>query len=346
MDRRDLLRLHRWVALVFAPLLFLQAITGTLLLFREPLEQLMEPAATVRTSAAVASLSTLVKEAGEAAGSGYRVTRIIPPATMRETAFVHLMEADGITYRYAAIDPGTGRALAVGSIWRFPLEAALQLHHRLVDGRFGMAIVLLNAVALISMTATGMLYWWPGRQRIAKALAVRPEAPARVRLRQWHRSIGVIVLPLMLFSATTGALLIVPDLLAPSAPAAVAPPSPGAVQVDEALARAKAVFPHADIRDIRFPPGDRMDVNFYAPRYNSQAIDMVSVRLSDGALLKRVPAESNPALWIKVLPLHSGTALGLPGRIFLGIEGLVLMILAVTGPLMWRQARRAKRRKA
>ena len=56
-------------------------------------------------------------------------------------------------------------------------------------------------------------------------------------------------------------------------------------------------------------------------------------------------AESNPAPWLTWLPLHSGTAMGSPGRILLLAEGLALMILTMTGPLMWWQARRPKRKK-
>lgn len=341
MGRRDSLRLHRWIALVVAPLLALQAVTGTMLVFRQPLERLAGPAATVGTGpAGVTAVSAIMTEAEKSAAPGYRVSRIFLPATPGDTAFVHLTGADGSTMRYAAIDPGTGRALSTGPIWRFPLEAALQLHYRLMDGRIGMTIILLNAFALMLMAGTGIIYWWPGKRRIAKALAIRSQAPPRARLRQWHRSIGVILTPLILFSATTGALLITPDLLASAAPAAVAPATPSATQVDRAFAGAMAAFPNARARDIRFPAADRIDVNFHAPRFNSQAVDMASVRLSDGTLIKRLPAEGNPALWIKVLPLHSGTAMGLLGRILLAIEGLALIVLAVTGPVMWWQARR------
>lgn len=341
MDRRDSLRLHRGIALVLAPLIALQALTGTMLVFREPLGRLGSPAATVGTGpAGITAVSALMAAAEKSAGPGYRVSRIFLPSTPGDQAFVHLTGADGSTMRYAAVDPGTGRVLSTGSIWRFPLEVALQLHYRLMDGRIGMAIILLNAFALILMAATGMFYWWPGKRRIAKALAIRSEAPARARLRQWHRSIGVILTPLVLFSATTGALLITPDLLASAAPAAVALPPPSAVQVDRAFAGAMTAVPNAQARDIRFPAADRIDVNFHAPRLNSQAVDVASVRLSDGTLIKRLPAEDNPALWIKVLPLHSGTELGLAGRILLAIEGLAVMVLAATGPLMWWQARR------
>ncbi|MEP7350215.1 MAG: PepSY-associated TM helix domain-containing protein [Sphingorhabdus sp.] len=345
MSKATLLTLHRCLALTFAPLLFLQALTGTLVLFRAELMRVSLSEPSERSSAtASASVSAMVAAAVQSE-PGYRAVRLFFPATPRDATFVQLDGPDGAT-RYVALDPANAQVLAAGSIWRFPTEAALQIHYRLLDGRFGMAVVLVNAVVLMIMSTTGMLYWWPGRQRLVKALAIRSAAPARARLRQWHRSIGVILTPVMLFSATTGLLLISPDLAAPAAPAATAFAPPAAGSIDRAFTRAMSEFPGASVRDIRLAAADRMDVNILAPRYNSQAVDVVSVRLSDGAMLKRTPAERNPAPWITWLPLHSGTAMGTPGRILLLIEGLTLMILTTTGPLMWWQARRPKRRKA
>lgn len=302
----------------------------------DPAEPAERPTATagVPISAIVAAASNSLP--------AYQPVRIFLPPTSRDATFVQMTGPDGAT-RYVALDPANAQVLTAGSIWRFPAEAALQIHYRLIDGRFGMAVVLLNAVVLIIMSATGMLYWWPGRQRLAKALAIRSAAPPRARLRQWHRNIGVILTPVMVFSATTGLLLILPDLAASAAPAATVSPPPAAGSIDRAFARAMAEFPGAQVRDIRLVAVDRMDVNIRAPRHNSQAVDVVAARLSDGSLLKRMPAERNPASWITWLPLHSGTAMGTPGRILLLIEGLALMILTTTGPLMWWQARRPKR---
>ncbi len=342
-SRPQLLVFHRRLALILAPLLFLQALTGTLILFRTELMRVSLPEPSERSTATTGVPTSTVVAAAVQSEPGYRAVRLFFPATPRDATFIQMIGPDETT-RYVALDPANAQVLAAGSIWRFPAEAALQIHYRLIDGRFGMAVVLLNAVVLMILSTTGMLYWWPGRQRLAKALAIRSAAPPRARLRQWHRSIGVILTPMMLFSATTGLLLILPDLAAPAAPAATGSPPLAAGSIDRALTRAIAEFPGAQVRDIRLAKADRMDVNIRAPRYNSQAVDVVSVRLSDGALLKQMPAERNPAAWLTWLPLHSGTAMGAPGRILLLIEGLALMILTTTGPLMWWQAWRPKRR--
>ena len=281
----------------------------------------------------------------EAALPGFRITRLHLPATPRDTAFAQLADRQG-ALRYAAIDPGNGRLLATGTIWRFPLEAALQLHYRLMDAKAGMAVILVNALALIFLAATGTAFWWPGRKRATKSLAIRAGAPPRARLRQWHRSTGVLLSLPILFSATTGALLIIPDLAEPAVAASAAiTPAPGAAAIDRAVAHAAVAFPGERLRDIRFPQADRIDVNFFAPRQGRRAVDIASVSLSNGQLLKRIPATENPALWMTILPLHAGDSFGIGGRILLLIEAIALIFLACSGPLMWWHARRPKRKK-
>lgn len=343
--RPSLLIFHRRLALTMAPLLLLQALTGSVLLFRTEIARTIDPRAMVRSSSAPdAPISTLTART-EAALPGFRVTRLFLPATPRDTAFALLADDQG-SARYAAVDPGNGALLAAGGIWRFPLEAALQLHYRLMDAKVGMTVILANALALMILSITGTAFWWPGRKRAIKALAIRAAAPPRARLRQWHRSTGILLALPVLFSATTGLLLILPDLAEPAGVAASPTPTPGADAIDQAVARAAAAFPGEPIRDIRFPQADRIDVNFLAPQHGPRAVDVASVSLSGGQLLKRIPAAENPALWMTVLPLHTGDSFGIGGRIILLVEAIALIFLACSGPLMWWHARRPRRRKA
>jgi uncharacterized iron-regulated membrane protein len=43
------------------------------------------------------------------------------------------------------------------------------------------------------------------------------------------------------------------------------------------------------------------------------------------------------------LPLHSGRILGLPGRILMSLMGLIVVILSITGIVIWEKKRRARR---
>ena len=159
---RILAGLHRWIALAFAPLLLIQASTGAVLLFRDELTGLAMPARS-DASADPASLSALA-EAAERAQPGYRTTRLFFPAAQGSAALAQLEGADG-TVHYAALDPSDATVISAGAVWRFPLEAALQVHYRLTAGWRGRRAALIAIVgfclvifSLVAVRMTGSFH--------------------------------------------------------------------------------------------------------------------------------------------------------------------------------------------
>lgn len=333
MRRTGLLPLHRWLGLVMAPFLLIQALTGAFLVIRE--------ATVAAPPATIASTGTFVA-AARRAQPGFRVTRLFLPASTGPEAFAE-MSGPGGARTYIALDGATGRPLESGALWRFPYRAVLQLHYGLASGTAGLTVVAALGAALVFSAASGLVYWWPGLRRIPQALRVRRKLPGHARLRQWHRSVGAVVAILALFSGATGVLLSVPDVLDAMAPAA-APPTAAPVlsptEIDRAIAVAQARFPAARMRDVRFPPANKLTINFDAPERNARAVHVVAVRPSDGALLKSLPAQDNPVLWMKVLALHTGEKFGPPGLALLLAEAAALVFLAIAGMAMWLRTRR------
>lgn len=325
MRRAGFLTLHRWLGLALAPFVLFQALTGTVLVLHEL------PA---RTPPARMASVIAFKAAAEAALPGARLTRLYLPGPGGDDAFAELSGPG-----YAALDGVTARVLYRGPLWHFPYRAAVQLHYRLAGGTPGMVLVALTGAVLMLSTLSGLVFWWPGRGRLVQALKVRPGLTPRVRLRQWHRTIGALAASLALFSATTGLLLIAPDLLATAPLRASAGPAPTARQIEAAIAAAQARFPGAVLRDVRFPAADRLDLNFAAPERNPRAVHVVWVRPSDGAVLKAIPAEANPVLWMRVLSLHTGQSFGPAGMALLLAEAAALVFLAIAGTRMWLTAR-------
>lgn len=337
MRRAGFLTWHRRLALLFAPLLLLQALTGAVLLFHAPLSRVMYP---IEGSGRIVPVSQLLAAADAAIGDA-RVTRLYLPETPFDAARAEMVTRDG-AMRFVALDPASGQVLRAGGYGAFPTEAALQLHYRLMNGTLGLGIVLANGLALIVLSGTGLAFWWPARGRIVKSLAVNARMPGRVRLRQWHRSGGVTVSAVLLFSGVTGVLLAAPDVW-PAGGVAEPVYSATPAQIDRAIALAQREFPQSAIRDVRLPQADRLTVNFFAPARNPRAVHVVSVRLSVPEVLKVQPAEANNVLWMKVLPLHTGDSFGSIGTLVLLFEAMVLCALAISGPWMWWQARKLRK---
>jgi uncharacterized iron-regulated membrane protein len=338
-----LLKIHRWIALVFAPLLLIQALTGTALLFREPLARLIDPAAMIRQTPATqnAAPSALVGAAQERF-AGFHVTRLYLPLGADDTAFAQLSDGGGQT-RYAAIDPGSAQVLAAGPIWRFPLEAALQIHFRLLGDWRGIAIVALNGIALFLIGCSGVWHWWPGRGRVITSLKVRKTLPGRIKLRLYHRSTGAVAFMLILLSSTTGAAIAINELsFALPAPAAPERAPLTDAQIDGTVDLVQARFREARIRDIRMAPDGMLAVSFFTRQPDAGTADLARVDAPAARLTAFVPAAENPSLTLKLLPFHSGDILGLPGQLLLLAEAAALIFLAISGPLSWWRARKPR----
>ncbi|WP_242127800.1 PepSY-associated TM helix domain-containing protein [Sphingobium sp. Sx8-8] len=341
MSRGQWLRIHKYIGLTMAALLLVQALTGILLLYRGPVARTIDPAGMVsHASGPVVSAGTVVTEA-EKALPGFAVARLFAPDVEGATYMAEMSDAQG-AIRYASIDPAGGKLLRAGSVWAFPVEAALQIHYRLMAGKAGMAVVLLNALGLFAMAVTGLVFWWPRRGPVAKHLAIRWSVAFRLVLRQLHRTVGVVASLLLAFLAVTGMLLIVPELLDGDGPAprhrAV-----NAAMIDQGLALAQSTFPDSRLRDFRLTD-ERLTVNFHAPERNALAVHRVVVTIAAPHIVSATPAEQNRALWMTVLPLHAGNSLGPVGPMLWMVAALALLALSISGPLMWWQARALRRR--
>ena len=340
VPKRLLLQIHRWSGLTAALLILLQASTGALLVFRTGLAELIDPAGMTRRSAAGEGPLGQVIGAAVARYPGYGVDTVGFPQTHRGVYLVHLLEPQG-PGRYVSVDPGTGRALRAGGVWAFPAEAALQVHYRLMSGRPGLALMMLSGSALLLMAATGLSYWWPKRGRLKKSLAVDTRLPGKMVLRQVHRTVGVIFAAAAVFSASTGLVvagefMLAPGPLVPLAAPAAAPHG----DLDRALARARAVYPRRPIRDVRLRQGGNLDVFFWAPEASPHAVHRVRIDLATGAVRDVTPAGGAGALWMTVLPIHSGDMFGRVGSVVVLLGALAIVTLAATGPMVWLLARR------
>jgi uncharacterized iron-regulated membrane protein len=340
VPKRVLLQVHRWSGLAAALLILLQAGTGALLVFRTGLAELVDPAGMTRASATGAAPLSRIVEVGRTRYPGFGVEKVVFPQTPRGVCLVHLLDPQGSS-RYVSVDPWTAQPLRAGGLWAFPAEAVLQVHYRLLSGRVGLALMMLSGLSLLVMAASGLSYWWPKRGRWTKSLAVNTRLPGKVVLRQLHRTLGVACAASAVFSATTGLVvagefMLTPGPLVPF----VASADPVRGDVDRALAQARSVYPGRAIRDVRLRQAGALDVFFWAPEASPHAVHRVRVDLAAERVGDVTPAARAGALWMTVLPLHSGDTFGRVGSLVILLGGLGLATLAATGPVVWFLSRR------
>jgi uncharacterized iron-regulated membrane protein len=338
VPKRRLLPIHRWVGLIVSAFVLAQAGTGALLVYRTHLAELLDPRGMTSASGRHDAPISAVVGAARARFPGFEIEHVVFPQTERGVYVAHLLDGDGHS-RWASVDAGTAEVLRAGRIWSFPLEAAMQIHYRLMTGRLGLACIMGAALGLLTLAVSGLWYWWPKAGRWRRSLAIEKGAPARLLLRRLHRNVGVFAAVVALFSATTGLIVAAEFFLAPGPlmPLQAAGASVG--DLDAALARAREIYPNRGIRDVRAPGAGRLNVYFWAPETSPHAVHAVSLDLRDGRAVAVRPAQSSPGLWMAILPIHSGDSFGRFGSFVVFAGGVALMALAATGPIMWLQRR-------
>lgn len=122
------------------------------------------------------------------------------------------------------------------------------------------------------------------------------------------------------------------------------------ISISEAVAVANQVFPDAILRRITTPENEE-GVYIIRKHQSEEAnyawpstviwIDQYSGKIL--AYLNPYEYTAGETFLNVLFPLHSGEALGLPGRILVLLSGLALPVLFVTGVIRWLQKRRAKK---
>jgi uncharacterized iron-regulated membrane protein len=361
------LAIHLYAGLVLGGVFVLLGLTGSLLVFYVEIDRVLEPAvASSRGTAPTRSIEEVFRALQSAHPTRTRAWRLELP----------MDDDDPVTARYykpaetehlgfapliVRVDP---RTLEVGParFWGdFAMTWIYDLHYALLLDRSGRTIVAIVGIVLFGSLITGLVLWWPASGRWRTALAwKRHAAPAR-RVYDLHKLGGVGGALLLAILAVTGVMLDEPSWFDPAIDAVstlhrhpklrtVRPAGAGRLPVDAAIAVARTRFPIAEPRWVETPADDTgtYRVQMHQAGEPGRRFPKTQVWIDPwtGAVLAVRDARSDGAgdtvlAWLH--PLHSGEALGMPGRLLVLASGFLPALLFATGVIRWRQKARARR---
>jgi uncharacterized iron-regulated membrane protein len=248
----------------------------------------------------------------------------------------------------------TGEILGTRTRGQTILGLARDLHVRLASGDVGRNIMRWSGVALLVSLASGLYLWWP-----RKRMRIRGGWRSVGFWFDLHNSVGVFGLAPLLVLAVTGTVIGFEDqaaaMLGKHSGASEAgsrlstdrpQPAPGAAAIgpDRALAIASAQIPGAIPYRVQMPQyGGTYRVSLderrdrVAGENNLVVLDpysgsvISSTRSSDLSSSERILA-TNEAI-------HTGEALGMPGRIAVWLTSVILPVQAISGLLLWLRRR-------
>jgi uncharacterized iron-regulated membrane protein len=366
-------RLHRWLGLALAAPLLIMGMTGFILVISPPLADLMLPRAPVVGTAMAeatddgAAIAAILRAAQSAAASGLVPTRYRAGETVRVDLGYPAQPMPAVR---VFIDPATRAVLRVTTQPDRFYHFVHSLHESLLlPAAFGRGIIGWFGIGLVCLSLIGIPIWWPRSGRWTEAVRVSRHATRYLFQRQLHGAGAIWIVAMLLLQGFSGASMAFPQTFrmvfgsaangtrvagARNAVGARHDGMPMSADQDAAIERlvreAHAAVPDAALIDLRLPtvPGRPFAV-VLLPKGRAAGTPAAVVTLDPSSL--RVIGVQDPrtegrgvrfVAWLRAL--HSGEGLGPAWRVAVGVLGLMLPLLSVTGVAMWTLRRRSRRR--
>lgn len=353
---RTFLIVHRWLALVTAAFIAVVAVSGGLLVLEGPIGRARQPHVTHAGSPL--SLDTLVQRARTKAGGGRATMMVLgdsPELAWSVVVASPSLGRGGGGGASVLLNPYTGAILpnptGPDPVVAFMRKAHL-LHTQLVAGRTGNTIVAVVTFVALFLVLSGIVIWW--REKLWRVN--RSASWKRVNF-DLHHSLGIFSAIVLLLITSTGLWVryaTVDDWMrklnrSPTPPTPAQPavdPGTPLLSLDSIAAVARAAVPGAAIMNIQLPPGPRLPgmVQLKYPEDHTPAgRSRVFIDKYRGTVLLTMStrmAEAGQHMIDIKRALHTGDIYGLPTQILWMLCAFVLASQAVTGVLMWWNAKR------
>lgn len=355
------LRIHRWVALSLGWVLIFAGVSGAALLIAPSLDRwahpelfraISEPA----SDTPAVSLASVLQAARQEFGSSSNLV-IRPPRAPDETMEVRVRGSwRGSLY----LNPVTGAEQGRRGEREGALNILFKLHSSLWLDATGKALLAWTALAYLFLLASGLILWWP--KQWARAWKIDLRKGAIRALFDLHRVGGAVFGVLIAVSVATGAYMAWRPLGAAvtwlsGTPAVKAPKL---AQTAGEIAPWLPLDQLADIAQSQF--GQKSPIGYIVIAGKADTPVRFRLRLPDdphpngmssvwlnphtGAVLaaQRWTALDPGARAIAVVfPLHTGEIGGLVLETALGIGGLALSGLGISGIWLWWRRRSIRR---
>ncbi|WBH15616.1 PepSY-associated TM helix domain-containing protein [Sphingomonas radiodurans] len=349
--RRLWFQVHKWIGLILAILIIPLSLSGAALVWDDGLDRLVNPGRYATSGSAMLPLDRYLAAARSRAQREDRVANIVLPedggpvvvTLVRPPAQGERRPLRTTVY----VDPPTATLLDVADNSRGLLRTLHVLHGSLLVPGVGRQIVGWIGVAMMLSSFTGLWLWWPVVGRWAKGLRWRRHANVDANL---HHLAGFwIAIPLFVLSLT-GAWISFPAFFG----ALVGEPArrggpPGmmdrpvdrpAMAIDQVLSRARAFGPAEPLRTIILPTERKSD---WTLAYDTQPMITVAVADDSGVAARSAPARSGGGVGRLMRRLHDGTGMGWLWQALIFVGGVLPVLLAITGVIMWWRARTWRR---
>ncbi|PAM93908.1 peptidase [Flavobacterium sp. IR1] len=356
--KKNIGKLHLWLGLGSGLVVFIVALTGSLLVFEDEIDAYVNPEFyTVATVAAPKKTIDYCVDILQKQHAVEKINRIYTFNAPDRTLRILGKNTKGKSILFS-IDPYTGKVLAaVPQKSRF-FSVVLDLHRHLIMGDFGKFITGCSALIFVFLLISGMVLWWPKKiKHLKQRLTVKWNASFKRVNWDFHSTFGFYSFLVLLIICLTGLtwsfkwfesgiyLLADGTTKKPSTkvenPTKEDPKLNQTAFYDRILKATDSIFPYKGNTQIRMP-NDSINSIFVIKENLEKAIpNQASAAYFDRYTAKNIESRPHESFSTGdkvrrlIYPIHTGSIYGYPTKILAFLVCLFAATLPISGFLIW-----------
>ena len=352
--RKTIFNLHLYTSLASCLILVVVSITGCLLVWELTMDRWLEPKISFVAPAGepigFAKITTILKSAFPA----QQITEFDVGGP--DTSVIAKLNGQKKSFR-TFVNPYTGEILGLRE-GEAPSYWVRHIHRELIGGAVGMQLVRIATFLVLFQSISGIYLWWP-----LKRVTVKWSGSFRRVNFDLHHATGFFASVFICIIAVTGLLKGYGDSIQPfvdrmaggskfnKAIPSTRPATPGQphrINMDEAVASARAALPGAAIARLTPPKGPagsflvsmKFPGDSTAPGRSYVVVDQYSGVVLGSQDARTAPAASQFPIVNRAI--HVGGISGAPTRVLAFVTTLAILLQLFTGLVMWWKKRAVK----
>lgn len=351
-------QLHLWLGVSSGLVVFIVALTGSILVFEDELEPVIYRKFHVVEAPKDPSPLPLDNLRAVVANAypKQRIARIaIEPHANRTIIFGLVKGKKEKDVLSVAVNPYTAKITDTRRENESFFHVVLQLHRYLCLEDTGKAITGVACVMFIVIMITGLVLWWPNRKQTKQRLTIKWNAKFKRLNWDLHAVFGFYVLPFTFLIALTGlvwsykwvnSMIFLTFDGKPQqkreAPANMSLANAAATgKLAKIATETGRLLPHPGRIQFTLPESDSLSIT--VSKTNDEAsisnvVDFLYFDQHDGHLLgKRLYDDETAGMKVRrlVFPIHTGSIWGWPTKALALLVALITATLPVTGVVIW-----------
>ncbi|WP_160113997.1 PepSY domain-containing protein [Aquimarina sp. AU119] len=358
--------IHLWLGLTTGLVVFIVCLTGSIYAFQKEIKLLVYPYYQVEESAkSRLALSDLVHAYEEQ--SEHQVLRIYDFKEPSRSTM--LLTIENKAYYYSFINPYTGEILNEVFLARDFFTIILYIHMNLLLGEIGTQIIGWSVIVFIISLISGLILWFPKNNRVFKnkkgrksQFGIKINAPKKKLTYDLHKVLGFYAASILIVLAITGIAWTFTwvDNALYTAVTFEKKKEEKPIAIDSTNFRTTSLDA---LKEYVLPQREDKDLFIYfLPNTNTEPVRVMSspgddrfgnsdnyyADPSSGSIIStKFDEEKNAGQKLNSLyyDIHTGSLLGLGGKILVFLAGLIGASLPVTGVMLYMNRRKKRKKK-